>query len=176
MKAVSLEEYKGILKEYVASLTNYLKLNETSQSALNRYREELKLSPKSLNNIKPPNVVEQVWQVISRDENIAQSGVTINQFFGVDNPSPIHPERESFLSEQVASIYVHLNLVGYYPDKGLNQTREFASSFSDMQHVSLATHCNYLLSSDERLMKKASAAYEYTGARTQALPLSLSNV
>lgn len=96
----------------------------------------------------------------------------MNQFFGVDTANPIYPERKSFLSEEVGSVYFHLNMAGYYPDKGLHQRKLFASSFSDMQHVSLATHCHCLLSSDERLIKKASAAYEFTGATTQAVLLN----
>lgn len=175
MKAVSVDEYKGILTQLADNLKTILKLNDSSQSALSRYREELRLSPKDLNNIEPPKVVEQVWQVISRDENIKQSDVTMYQFFGVDAPNPINPERRNFVSEQVSSVYFHLNLAGYYPDKGLKERKRFASSFSDMQHVSLATHCDYLLSSDERLIKKAAAAYEITGARTQALLLKLPN-
>lgn len=173
MRAISLDEYEDILKQLVNSLKSNLKLNDNSQSALNHYREELKLSPKYLNNIEPPQVVEQVWEVISRDESIKQSGITMHQFFGVDAPNPIHPARNSFLSEEVSSVYSHLNLAGYYPDKGLNKYGRFASSFSDMQHVSLATHCNYLISSDERLIKKAAAAYEFTRANTQVLRLKM---
>ncbi|RUO36939.1 hypothetical protein CWE13_08830 [Aliidiomarina shirensis] len=173
MRAVSLDEYKDILKQLVKSLNSNLKLNDNSQSVLNRYREDLKLSPKDLNNIEPPQVVEQVWEVISRDESIKQSEITMHQFFGVDTPNPIHPVRNSFLSEEVSSVYYHLNLAGYHPDKELNQCRGFASSFSDMQHVSLATHCNYLMSSDKRLIKKAAAAYEFTGTNTKVLQLKL---
>ncbi|RUO37765.1 hypothetical protein CWE13_07415 [Aliidiomarina shirensis] len=175
MKAVSPEEYKDILKQLVDSLKANLKLNDKSQSALSRYRDELRLSPKYLNNLEPSQVVEQIWQLVSRDERVTESGITMYQFFGVDATNPIYTERKNFISEQVSSVYFHLNLAGYYPDKGLEQRRKFATSFSDMQHASLATHCNYLLSSDERLIKKAAAAYEFTGARTQVLPLKLSS-
>lgn len=174
MKGISVDEYKEILKQLVDSLKNNLKLDELD-SGVSRYRDELKLSPKNLNNIEPPQVVEQVWQIISRDQSIKNSGITIHQFFGVDIPNPIYTGRRNFVSEQVSSIYFHLNLAGYYPDKGLKKRRRFASSFSDMQHVSLATHCNILLSSDKDLIKKAAAAYEFTEANTEALLLGTSH-
>lgn len=172
MTGITVDEYREILGQLIENLKNSIKLDE-SESAMSRYRDELKLGAKNLNNIKPPRVVEQVWQIISRDENIKNSGVTMGQFFGVDTPNPIYKERRNFVSEQVSSIYFHLNLAGYYPDKGLNQRRRFASSFSDMQHVSMATHCNILLSSDRDLIKKASAAYEFTGADTEAALVSV---
>src|SRR5690554_5856854 len=43
MKAVSLNDYKIILKQLADNLKTTLKLNDTSQSALRRYREELRL-------------------------------------------------------------------------------------------------------------------------------------
>ncbi len=171
LKVITLDEYKQVLGRLKASFTDNLDLDNAKQSALSRYREELRLNPKNLNNLEAPKIVEQVWQVISKDENIIKSGVSINQYFGLDSPNPLHPYRESFLSEKVGSIYIHLNMAGYFPDKGLHDKDRFASSFSDMQHVSLATHCDYLLSSDTRLIKKAEAAYEYTGAKTIAVLL-----
>ena len=172
LKAVSLEDYKEILERLKKAFVENLDLDNPTRSALDRYREELRLNPKNLNNLEAPNIVEKVWHVVSQDENISKSGITISQFFGLDSPSPTNPNRESYLSEKVGSIYIHLNMAGYFPDKGLHQRERFASSFSDMQHVSLASHCDCLLSSDVRLIKKAAAAYEFTGANTTAVLLS----
>lgn len=59
-----------------------------------------------------------------------------------------------------------LTNVGYNVDKS---SRTFCSGAYDLQHTITATYCDYFVTRDQRLCKRASALYNYTGAETKAM-------
>ena len=169
---LGVEIYRESVQKLVEGLKNNLNDDRSEQSVIDAYRSELRLRPKELNNLKPPNVVEQVWQVISADEAIQSSGIDMHRYFGINSVNPAYPHRNFYASEQVANIYLQLNLAGYFADEKLHQERGFRASNSDMNHVAMATYCNYLISNDMRLLKKAAAAYDCLDINTEIIDIS----
>lgn len=58
----------------------------------------------------------------------------------------------------------------------MKNTRGFVRSSSDMTHAGIASFCHLLLCRDEGLVKKAAAAYEYAGVRTQIIHFQANRV
>ena len=169
LKRITPDDFDEKAKEMLKNLGPQLDVDSHKDSAMETFRAALKLSPVELNNIKPPNVVQQVWEYIAKDKNIKDSGLTMDEYFGMDGRYSVYSDREPFKSELVQTVYHQLNFCGYYPDKKLYNDNNFTSSFSDMVHVSRASYCTSLISGDERLIKKAQATYEYVGIDTLAI-------
>ena len=172
LRKVTTEDFKEKAKKMLTALGPQLESSSPKNSAMETFRTALNLSPIELNNIQPPNVVQQVWDFIAKDQSVKDSGLTIEQYFGLDGRYSVYPDRKPYKSELVQTVYHQLNFCGYHPDKKLHSDSNFTSSFSDMNHVSRASYCDYLMSGDERLIKKAFAAYEYVGVHTLAVQIT----
>lgn len=70
----------------------------------------------------------------------------------------------------------YLNMIlcscGYNKDKNQRTT---LSGIHDVSHIIYATYCNYFVTDDERLIKRANAIYYYLGIDTEALCLDKFN-
>lgn len=172
LSKVTTEQFNAKAREMITTLGPQIDVSSPKDSAMETFRSALKLSPIELNNIQPPNVVQQVWDFIAKDQSVKDSGLTIDQYFGLDGRYSVYPDRKPYKSELVQTVYHQLNYCGYHPDKKLHSDSNFTSSFSDMNHVSRASYCDYLMSGDERLVKKAFAAYEYVGVHTSAVQIT----
>lgn len=126
------------------------------------------ISPKQLNNIKPPNVVEQVWEKFRTNPNnkpVFPNGTSLEQFFGL---AP-HIDTETApltTTEKINSIYHHLNFVGYQRDSQMYKPALFHASLNDMTHAGLACCAAVFLCNDVSMRLKAQAAYEFLGIAT----------
>ena len=128
--------------------------------------EKTGVGPKILNNIKPPQVVQQIWEIISK--NINNSNLELETFFGIKaHHFEADAARVRTLQEKVNAIYHQLNFLGYYRDSDIKKERRFIASFSDMTHAGLASFCHVFICSDNNLVMKTAAAYEYLGVRTK---------
>jgi hypothetical protein len=126
------------------------------------------IGPKILNNIKPPNVIQQIWQLISKNLNGAD--LELETFFGIKaHHFETDADRVRTLQEKVNAIYHQLNFVGYYRDSDIKKERRFVASFSDMTHAGIASFCHFFICSDNNLVMKTAAAYEYLGVQTKIL-------
>lgn len=162
-----LTKFKRLVKQSIAALQTQVDSSELS--ILLQFRENLNVNPLRLNNITPPNVVEQIWQEVIKNEVMANSEVTIEQFFGVTEKSPAFPEHDNAPSDHVIGVYQILNMVGYYPDKKPHDSNSFVSTSSDMMHASMGYYCSAIMSCDDRFVKKTSAAYEFLNIPTHVL-------
>lgn len=169
---VTTERFEALARQALTTLEPQMNISSHKESAMATFRSVLKLSSLELNNIQAPNVVQQVWDVIAKDQNIKDSGLTIEGYFGLDGRYSISPDRKPYKSELVQIVYHQLNFCGYFSDKKLHNDGNFTSSFSDMLHVSRASYCDCLLSGDERLIKKAFASYEYVGIDTSTMHIT----
>lgn len=143
-------------------------LDKLADSPISAFEKETGLGPIVLNNIKPPNVVEKIWQMVS--EKINQQDMDIDIYFGVKPHSfDQDADRELTLQEKVNAIYHHLNFLGYYRDSKMKKERRFKASFSDMTHAGIASFCHLFLCRDENLVMKTAAAFEYLGVKTKIL-------
>ncbi len=126
------------------------------------------IGPKILNNIKSPNVIQQIWQLISKNLNGAD--LELETFFGIKaHHFEADANRARTLQEKVNAIYHQLNFLGYYRDSDIKKERRFVASFSDMTHAGIASFCHFFICSDNNLVMKTAAAYEYLGVRTKIL-------
>ncbi|HCH2102058.1 TPA: hypothetical protein NKR60_005206 [Vibrio parahaemolyticus] len=133
-------------------------------SGIKDFREFLSTGPMQLNNIEPPNVIQQIWG-ICQEKLPNEVDVTLEQFFGIES-NPIYPSSEFFKYQKVNSIYNMLNMLGYYPDSKVHKERRFIAAISDQSHASMATFADMLLSRDKSFLKKVEASYEFLGINT----------
>jgi hypothetical protein len=127
--------------------------------------EEMGISPKTLKNIKGPNVLLKVFGKVK--EKLPNVGELDSFFFLNKTPSCSTPDRIPTLAEQVNAIYHQLNFLGYYRDTKMSDEKGFRRSISDMTHAGMASFCHLFLCGDEALIMKAAAAYEYLGVTTK---------
>lgn len=162
-----IEQYKETLQQ---SETQMLKsiADEKSWNGINEFREHVKLGPIQLNNIKSPNVLNQIWEMLKNSEHYCYLNMDIEDFFQT-KANPIYPDRTYYNHQKVTSIYNMLNTLGYYPDSKIHKERRFVAAMSDTSHSSIASFCNYLISNDEAFIKKTAAAYEFLGIKTEAI-------
>lgn len=76
---------------------------------------------------------------------------------------------------QIAGCYTLMNWVGYYSDDftSIKRNRDrFRASKWDMMHTTNARFCNFLISNDGRLLKKALACYSYLDLSTETYNVS----
>ena len=165
----SLKEFfaqvPDIVEESGRALANQLD-SDSEESQIRQFEEATGVGPRTLKNIKGPNVLVKVWD--SMRKGLPDVELDLETFFGIKPArwSP-NPERELTVLEKVNAIYHQLNFLGYYRDLNMKTVRGFNASFSDMTHAALASFCQLLIGSDTNLIMKASAAYEYLGLSTK---------
>ncbi|KAE8176369.1 hypothetical protein [Photobacterium carnosum] len=133
-------------------------------SGIKDFREFLNTGPMQLNNIEPPNVIQQIW-CICQKKFPSEMDITLEQFFCLES-NPIYPSSEFFKYQKVNSIYNMLNMLGYHPDSKVHKERRFIAAISDQSHASIATFADMLLSRDKSFLKKVEASYEFLGVDT----------
>jgi hypothetical protein len=140
------------------------KLNSSNGYSISETEKMLGVGPVILNNIKPPKIVEQIIEKISKTEYAVQFDV-LKLFDG--SFASIYPDHEPSIVEKINSIYHQLNYLGYHRDKKMSKTKMFNASMADMTHASFACFCKALFSFDADFIHKTHAAYEYLGVYTE---------
>jgi hypothetical protein len=168
-RKTSMQQLTEMLDDTFRQLRENVK-NEENWSGLNEFRNAIKLEPYHFNTVQKPHALQQVWEKVKLADSIAENNFTLEEFFGLLK-NPIYPERPYFDHEKVTAIYTYLNMIGYYPDKPLHTDRGFVRANSDLRHASIASLTHFLVSSDERFVKKVEAAYEFLGIQTEVLYL-----
>ncbi|HIB3267232.1 TPA: hypothetical protein ACWWUK_005366 [Citrobacter youngae] len=138
--------------------------NSFGWSGVNDYREAVKLGPKQLNNIEPPNVLKKIANIFSQIPPYG-SNLAVDDFFNL-HTNPIYPEKPFYDYLKITVIYSMLNIIGYQPDSKLHNEKRFLASTSDQNHASMASFTDLLLSADKNFIKKTSAIYEYLNIKT----------
>lgn len=121
--------------------------------------------PRQLNNINPPNVVQQIWAMLK--PRLPQ-GITLEALLGLERPDDPDNAPGSVV-EQVNAICNALDYVGFHRDRGIKRLRRLHASLGDMTHAGYASQCDCFLTDDYGLHCKASAAYEYLSLNSQSL-------
>ena len=91
-----------------------------------------------------------------------------SKMFGLEAVVALQRAPESIV-EKVNALYNALNFLGYYRDKGMKDLPRVTASLSDTTHAGYASVCDWLFSSDENLVRKAEAAYEFLEVPTKIL-------
>ena len=172
--------FKNILKDFFAEAPEIIEesgrnlanqLDDKSEAAqISQFEKATGIGPRTLNNIKGPNVLEKVWDTVQK--GMPNHELDLEIFFGI-KPAPWspNPERELTILEKVNAIYHQLNFLGYFRDSNMKVERRFNASFSDMTHAGLASFCHLFVCSDKNLSMKSSAAYEYLNLSTKIIYL-----
>ncbi len=123
-------------------------------------RKEMGTDKGKLNSIQN-NIIVRVNDILTKKTGVDSLEYLIKQFDGKSN------------YEKVAGLHAFLNIVGYNPDKNLKEIGNLPNSRYDGEHIGHSIFCNYFLSEDRRLVKKASAIFEYLQLNTRVLRLQM---
>ncbi|EKT4467649.1 hypothetical protein FA379_09455 [Pseudomonas aeruginosa] len=136
------------------------------------YRDSVGIGPIELNNISPPNVIEKLWKLHEPLNGYKGMGFSVEDFLGISYiPKGINGRVTDF--HKVIAIYNVLNVIGYHADSGLSKRRRFTSSMSDANHVAYASFADFIYSSDNGLLAKAAAIYEFLNLKTRVCRVNI---
>lgn len=162
-------EFNNNMDDFIATLKKDIP-EQKNWSGVKDYRRVMELGPIQLNNIRPPNVIQKIWELYKEKPPYCELGLTLEQFYNIKS-NPIFPDRELLPHDKIISLYQSLNLLGYFPDNKQHKPRRFEAAMSDQAHVSMAYFADFLVSNDKNLIKKAGAIYEYLNAKTRIMHL-----
>jgi hypothetical protein len=153
--------------ELIDESVNLLEVNSTDHP-LREFRKLFGVNIVELNNITPPNIIPQIWERIK--DTIKTNGInlTFNDLFG-DGLMKYYLNQKITKIMKVNGLYNLLNSIGYYPDKNIENDKEFFRFFNDQLHIGYAIYSNYFVTRDKRLMKKTEAVYEHLKIGTQVI-------
>jgi len=130
--------------------------------AMKQFRKELELEPKELNNIKPPNVIDQLDKIV--EEKTKNKYPHSGSGFGVkrllETSLKYYPDSKNLgLESRMAAVFSSLNFLGFWPDK--EKRTNLVAAFNDALHAATASYCDYFVTEDRSLRVKTMAAYEF---------------
>ncbi len=169
-------EMQNSFNEALAQSTSELRKHiedELNYSGVQAYRNHMKVGPKQLNNIKPPYIIEKIWEIYKSLDGYSENNFSIEQFLGISR-NPIY-NREMYLHEKVTSAYNVLNVIGYHPDSKMKDDRRFTAAMSDAGHAAIASFSHYLFSRDAAFIHKTRAVYEYLNIKTQVIEVTIND-
>jgi hypothetical protein len=172
----SLDEHPAINKELLKEIFQYANTNyaesvdKTTQliknsnynyeNFLNDLRKLCDIKVDKLNEIEPPHVIDQIWNIIKDEIKNKNIDIAYNDLFG-DGLYKFFPNQKITMTSKVNGLYNLLNNIGYYPDKKIHNDKKFIPFINDHQHVGYAIYSDFFVTRDKRLMKKAEAVYEH---------------
>lgn len=173
-----IEQYLKILKSQyeqvsvmaAAEMRKHIS-DERDQSGVKNYRASVGLGPKELNNIKPPRVIEKIWQAYQDLDGYRGRGYSIENFLGIA-ATPLY-SRDMHVHEKVTAIYNLLNVIGYKTDSKLKRGSRYVAAISDAAHAAIGSRAHILLSADEVFVDKVRTIYEFLGVTTEVGLVSL---
>jgi hypothetical protein len=160
------ETYESVADEMVRQAEQSIKDTKTYKG-IKHFRELTALGPLQLNNIKPPNVIPQIWKEIEKSDALQSGEVTFETMFG--NGLWKHLEKEPSTVEKINGLYNLLNTIGYYSDPKIQKERHFRTFMTDHRHAGCGSYAHILVSRDERFIKKTAAIYEHLGIGTKII-------
>jgi hypothetical protein len=171
--AINKEFLKNILKNGNSSYADSINIltqqinnaNYNFENPINDLRKLSGIKVDKLNEIEPPNVIDQIWDIIKDGINNTNSDLSYNDFG--DGFKKFYPNQKVTMTMKVIGLYNFLNSIGYYPDKNIRSDKKFIPFINDHQHVGYAIYSNFFITRDKRLMKKAEAVYEHLKIRTK---------
>lgn len=129
------------------------------------FRAAIEIAPISLNNIRPPNAMQKIWEQVSASEKIPAQISSASDFLAKGVWAHMK-DGEPTWKDKIGGLYNLLNLIGYWPDEDLRKDGGFRSAMGDQMHVSFAAFAHIFITLDEKMAKKAYAIYEHLGIRT----------
>lgn len=147
----------------LATLEASIPLSENFNGAKG-FRAALEIAPSLLNNIRPPNVVQKIWEQVSASNKIPAQINSVDNFLAKGVWAHLN-DGEPTWEAKISSLYTLLNLIGYWPDEQLHKDGKFRSAMGDQTHAAFAAFAQVFITGDERMAKKTFAIYEYLGIK-----------
>jgi hypothetical protein len=171
---VSLIEKNGIMySAIIKNLKDTIAMtipNQEDFGGLKESRKQIEIGPKELNNISCPNAIEKIWSICKKNPKINKGDLTIEKFLGIDES--LYGKKLSRLNK-IVIIYETLNCWGYWPDSNQEKLFRYRSSLKDGRHVAAASFCDYLISADVCMAKKAEVIFEYLNIKTKTQKIEI---
>lgn len=160
-------KYSSTTEEFLNEFSKNVK-NDLEYEGIKEFQKLLSLGPLRLNNIKPPNVIKQIWEVVKIEADAKNINITYDDLFG-DKIWSFLPKNKIRLVDKINGLYNLLNSLGYHSEPQLHKTRRFNTFVSDTQHSGHAAYSHCLVSCDERFVKKTEAVYEHLNIGTKII-------
>ena len=162
----SIKQAKRRIEEYEKKLIRRKKQTDKTLQAFGEYdgvntiRNTVGVTPRELNNIKPPNVILKIWEKVKSSDHIKKSNSSLENFFGIDKKS-VNIKGNYPIHLKMSIMYMMLNAIGYKQDNEILDEKRFLASVSDATHVGNAAFGSVFFTMDKNLCEKAVAVYEY---------------
>ena len=155
-------------KERAAKLSARLEDIPSSETfnGAKEFRGAMEIAPVSLNNIRPPNVMQKVWKQVCASGKIPSQLSGVSYFLEKGVCAHIK-DGEPTWEAKIGSLYSLLNFIGYFPDEDLHKDNGFRSGMGDQIHACYAAFAQLFITCDERMAKKKYAVYEQLGIGTR---------
>lgn len=150
-------------EEQASKLLATLEASIPSSETLNgakEFRAAVEVAPSSLNNIRPPNVMQKIWEQVSAPGKIPAQIGSASDFLAQGVWAHLKEGVPSW-EDKIGGLYNLLNLIGYWPDEELHKDGGFRSAMGDQTHASFAAFAQVFITGDERMAKKTYAIYKY---------------
>ncbi|MCV6607365.1 MAG: hypothetical protein OIF32_04065 [Campylobacterales bacterium] len=169
---VSLNE---INDNIISFIENFLETNPQNSSMFeeqlrvlktNNFKEEdmifvknMGFNSSALGNLEPKTAIQKIFN----DPQKYYKGKYNNSLDSITELIS-----KSSLFEKINILYHLLNSIGYKRDKAIDNDN-YPNSMSDMTHAGYALYCDYLLTTDKKMSKKANAVYSYLEISTEVV-------
>jgi hypothetical protein len=172
--------YKDLLKKYSQNINadfeklvdittqNIKGTNYNTDNPLNDLRKLFNIQVNKLNEIKFPNIINQIWDKINDGIKNSSINLTYDDLFG-NGFSRFFPNQKLTINMRINWLYNMLNNLGYYPDKNIRNDKKFIPFINDQRHVGNTIYSDFFITRDKRLMKKTEAIYEQLKIRTRII-------
>ncbi|MEQ1837013.1 MAG: hypothetical protein ABL858_01530 [Candidatus Nitrotoga sp.] len=155
-------------EEQATKLLTTLEASIPSSETLNGakgFRAAVEIAPSSLNNIRPPNVMQKIWEQVSASGKISAQISSASDFLAQGVWAHMKDSEPSW-EDKIGGLYNLLNLIGYWPDEELHKDGGFRSAMGDQTHAAFAAFAHVFITGDERMAKKTYAIYKHLGIGT----------
>lgn len=152
---IQLTEIKTRINEFREAIKNLKKLeiNNNQDLGPKQFREIAEIKSLNIENVEVNNVVNTIEKIFKQEN----SGFSFEQYF------------DNTVQSDVVRAYSLMNWAGYYADDFTKKSKSkdrFNASSNDMQHVSSALGADFLISNDNKFLKKAIACFAYVDCKT----------
>jgi len=129
-------------------------------------RSELGNVKGKISNISGSNVIKKIWDIL-KEHN---SNRTCDEFFGFDPILKQGYEKWPLILSIISCCSV-MDIIGYQSEQKCRKLQQIPNIMDDASHIAMASFCDFIVSIDKRLVKRAEAIYEYKNIPTKTVLL-----
>lgn len=135
-------EYSSTTEKFLNEFNKNVK-DDLEYDGIKEFNKFLTLGPLRLNNINPPNVIEQIWDIVKAEADSKNISVMYDDLFGEKIWSYFQTKKVTIV-EKINGLYNLLNSLGYHSEPQLQKIKRFNTFVSDTQHSGHAAYSHFL--------------------------------